>query len=186
MGADSQRRCVDFTDETAMTHAAAIPADSLIAPHAAQAGFRHCRAIDLADDGQPAMAHFLRLMASMPGWIDELMVLRNRLVGLLGLKNLGRLTAIDPARAPDSYQPGERVGIFTLISNSANEVLLVDRDHHLDVHIALMRRPTAPGRCEVLVSTVVRTHNWLGRLYMLPVAPFHRLIAPIALRRLAR
>ncbi|WP_238349785.1 DUF2867 domain-containing protein [Pseudomonas sp. BW16M2] len=172
-------------DEDSMSRAA-IPVDSLIIPHAEVAGFRHCRAIDLADDGQPAMAYFLRLMTSMPGWIDEMMVLRNRLVGLFGLKNLGRLTAIDPARAPGSYQPGERVGIFTLVSNSEHEVLLADCDHHLDVHIALMRRPTAPGRCEVLVSTVVRTHNWLGRLYMLPVAPFHRLIAPIALRRLAR
>lgn len=52
------------------------------------------------------------------------------------------------------------------------------------VHIALTRQPAANGQCQVLVSTVVRTHNWLGRLYMLPVAPFHRLIAPIALRRL--
>jgi hypothetical protein len=25
---------------------------------------------------------------------------------------------------------------------------------------------------------VVQPHNWLGRLYMLPVAPFHRFIAP--------
>ncbi|QXH59162.1 DUF2867 domain-containing protein [Pseudomonas maumuensis] len=168
-----------------MTHAAAIPADSLIAAHAGQAGFRHCRAIQLKDDGRPAMVHFLRLMTSMPAWIDGLMVLRNRLVGLFGLKDLGRLTAIDPARAPHDYQPGERVGIFTLVSNTVDEVLLVDRDQHLDVYIALMRRPLAEGSCEVLVSTVVRTHNWLGRLYMLPVAPFHRLIAPIALRRLA-
>ncbi|WP_313048660.1 DUF2867 domain-containing protein [Pseudomonas soli] len=173
-------------DENTMTHAATIPADSLIAAHAAKAGFRHCRAIEIADDVRPAMAHFLRLMTSMPGWIDTLMVLRNRLVALLGLKDLGRLTAIDPARAPGSYQPGERVGIFTLVANTEDEVLLVDRDQHLDVHIALLRRPTAEGRCEVLVSTVVRTHNRLGRLYMLPVAPFHRLIAPIALRRLAR
>lgn len=167
-----------------MTHAASIPADSLIAPHAARAGFRHCLAIELDDDGQPAMTWFLRLMASMPGWIDELMVLRNRLVGLCGLKDLGRLTAIDPQRAAASYQPGERVGIFTLLHNGADEVLLVDSDRHLDVHIALMRRSRGAGRCELLVSTVVHTHNLLGRLYMLPVAPFHRFIAPIALRRL--
>jgi hypothetical protein len=167
-----------------MTHAATIPPDSLIAPHAARAGFRHCRAITLSDAGQPAMALFLRLMAGMPGWIDDMMVLRNRLVGLLGLKDLGRLTAIDPARAPASYQPGERVGIFTLLANQPDEVLLADCDRHLDVHIALLRRSLADGRCEVLVSTVVHTHNALGRLYMLPVAPFHRLIAPLALRRL--
>ncbi|MFV3402894.1 DUF2867 domain-containing protein [Pseudomonas sp. NY15463] len=167
-----------------MTHAASIPADSLIATQAAQASFRHCRAITLPDTGQPAMAHFLRLMGRMPGWIDTLMVLRNRLVGLFGLKDLGRLSAIDPARAAASYRSGERVGIWTLLVNTQDEVLLVDRDHHLDVHIALLLRPAAEGHCQVLVSTVVRTHNLLGRLYMLPVAPFHRLIAPIALRQL--
>ncbi|WP_369991374.1 DUF2867 domain-containing protein [Pseudomonas xanthosomatis] len=167
-----------------MTYTTAIPADSLIAPHAAQAGFRHCRAITLDSCAQPAMGYFLRLMGAMPGWIDNLMVLRNRLVSRLGLKDLGRLTAIDPARAPASYQPGERVGIFTLLANTEQEVLLADCDRHLDVHIALLRRVGADGQCQVLVSTVVRTHNLLGRLYMLPVAPFHRLIAPIALRRL--
>jgi hypothetical protein len=167
-----------------MSHAAAIPPDSLIAGYATRAGFRHCRAIRLTDDGRPAMAHFLRLMGSMPGWIDDLMVLRNRLVGMFGLKDLGRLTAIDPQRTPESYQPGERVGIFTLLANSDDEVLLADCDRHLDVHIALLRRRSPDGQCQVLVSTVVRTHNWLGRLYMLPVAPFHRLIAPIALGRL--
>ncbi|TFF35849.1 DUF2867 domain-containing protein [Pseudomonas sp. RIT623] len=167
-----------------MTHTATIPADSLIAAHAAQASFRHCRAIILADEQQPAMALFLRLMADMPGWIDHLMALRNRVVAPMGLKDLGRLTAIDPARGAASYQPGERVGVFTLLANQADEVLLADCDRHLDVHIALLRRPLGAGQCEVRVSTVVRTHNWLGRLYMLAVAPFHRLIAPIALRRL--
>lgn len=171
-------------DENQMTHAAVIPAHSLIAVQAAHAGFRHCRAIIVQDAQQPAMGLFLRLMRGMPGWVDDLMALRNRLVRLLGLKDLGRLTAIDPARSPASYLPGERVGIFTLLANTEDEVLLADCDRHLDVHIALMRRPLGEGRCEVLVSTVVRTHNWLGRLYMLPVAPFHRLIAPIALRRL--
>ncbi|MBC3412324.1 DUF2867 domain-containing protein [Pseudomonas sp. SWRI51] len=167
-----------------MTFATAIPADSLITPHAAQAEFRHCRGITLAAGDMPAMGYFLQLMTRMPGWIDGLMVLRNRLVRLVGLKNLGRLSAIDRSRAPASYQPGERVGIWTLLVNTDSEVLLADCDRHLDVHIALTRQPAANGQCQVLVSTVVRTHNWLGRLYMLPVAPFHRLIAPIALRRL--
>ena len=33
------------------------------------------------------------------------------------------------------------------------------------------------------VATVVHTHNAFGRLYMLPVAPVHRLIVPHLLRR---
>jgi len=164
-----------------------VPVASLIYPQVANASFIDARRAALADSDQPAMAYFLELMAGMPGWIDNLMVLRNRVVQAFGLKDLGRLTRIDHQREPASYNAGERVGIFTLIRNTPEEVLLVDRDKHLDVYISLLCQPaTADTPRNVVVSTVVHPHNLLGRLYMLPVAPFHRLIAPIALRRLVR
>ncbi|MOA52080.1 hypothetical protein D3C78_1753160 [compost metagenome] len=79
------------------------------------------------------------------------------------------------------------MGIFTLVCNTPEEVLLVDRDKHLDVYISLLcQAVTADSPRTVVLSTVVHPHNLLGRLYMLPVAPFHRFIAPIALGRLLR
>ena len=38
----------------------------------------------------------------------------------------------------------------------------------------------------ITVTTVVHVKNALGRLYMLPVKPMHRLIAPAVLSRLGR
>jgi hypothetical protein len=35
---------------------------------------------------------------------------------------------------------------------------------------------------QVVVSTIVRFHNWLGRAYFVPVRPFHRLIVPAMIR----
>lgn len=164
-----------------------VPVASLIHPQVANASFVDSRQARMVDSGRCAMAYFLQLMKGMPGWIDNLMALRNRTVQAFGLKDLGRLTAVDRQRAPDSYQPGERVGIFTLIRNTPDEVLLVDRDKHLDVYISLLCQPGKADNCHtVVVSTVVHTHNLFGRLYMVPVAPFHRLIAPIALGRLLR
>ncbi|PRA71193.1 hypothetical protein CQ065_04115 [Pseudomonas sp. MYb187] len=164
-----------------------VPVASLIYPRVANASFIDAHQAALADADQPAMAYFLDLMASMPGWIDNLMVLRNRVVQAFGFKDLGRLTRIDRQRDPASYLPGERVGIFTLVCNTPEEVLLVDRDKHLDVYISLLCQPvTADSPRTVVLSTVVHPHNLLGRLYMLPVAPFHRFIAPIALGRLLR
>lgn len=164
-----------------------VTTTSLIYPQVAGASFIDCRQACGANPGRTAMEHFLALMAGMPGWIDNLMVLRNRLVQAFGLKDLGRLTRIDKQRDSASYQPGERIGIFTLISNTPDEVLLVDRDKHLDVYLSLLLKPaTADTRGVIAVSTVVHTHNLLGRLYMLPVAPFHRFIAPIALDKLLR
>lgn len=164
-----------------------VPCTSLIFPQVAGASFIDCRQANAVSPGRSAMEHFLVLMSGMPMWIDNLMVLRNRLVQAVGLKDLGRLTGIDQQRDLASYQPGERIGIFTLIRNAPEEVLLVDRDKHLDVYISLLLQPaTADSRGAITVSTVVHTHNLLGRLYMLPVAPFHRLIAPIALGKLLR
>ena len=106
------------------------------------------------------------------------MALRNRVVSPFGLKNLGGMSRIDAAKKESEYKPGDRVGIFTLISRSANEVLLGDKDKHLDVVVSVHKRVEGEsGATVVTVTTVVHVKNWLGRLYMLPVAPAHRVIA---------
>ena len=79
----------------------------------------------------------------------------------------------------------DRLGIFTLLANTPNEVLAADKDKHLDVYVSLSRSDVqADGTREIVVATVVHTHNRLGRLYMLPVAPVHRYIAPLMLARI--
>jgi len=138
--------------------------------------------VPAADPGLDALGQFLRVARTTPRWVERLMALRNRLVALVGLKNLGGLAQIDAAKPASSYRPGDRVGIFTLISSSDTEVLLGDRDKHLDVVVSVHTRAAAasaasPGPVMVTVTTVVHVHNWLGRLYMLPVAPLHRVIA---------
>ena len=108
--------------------------------------------------------------------------LRNRAVQLVGLKNLGELSGIHPARPDADYRPGERVGIFTLFENTPDEVLLGDHDKHLDVVVSVHCTRPADQPVRVTVTTVVHTKNRLGRLYMLPVKPMHKLIAPSVLR----
>ncbi len=106
------------------------------------------------------------------------MATRNRVVSIFGLKNLGGFSQIDAKKMESDYRPGDRVGIFTIISRSANEVLLGDKDKHLNVVVSVHKRVEADsGMTLVTVTTVVHVKNWLGRLYMLPVAPAHRVIA---------
>ena len=68
-------------------------------------------------------------------------------------------------------------------------MVLGDSDRHLDVQVSLMRLPGpegAPsGTFTAAMSTVVHVHNALGRIYMLGVAPAHRVIAPAVVARLA-
>jgi hypothetical protein len=164
-----------------------VPASSALAASLADAYFHDAWAIEPLDGSASALEMFLKVSAGTPGWVNTLMGLRNRVVSLLGLKNLGTLSGLDPHKPASAYRIGERVGIFTLFANTPDEVLLGDKDKHLDVILSVHKaRDPHSGQVLATVSTVVHVHNWLGRLYMLPVAPMHRLIAPAVLKGAAR
>ena len=63
----------------------------------------------------------------------------------------------------------------------AELVLGIDEDTHLDVRLSFLKRRNGP-RTSYVVSSWVKTHNWMGRLYMLPVAPVHRLLVKLMMR----
>jgi Protein of unknown function (DUF2867) len=145
--------------------------------------FHDSWSIRAAEPGLDPLTQFLRVARSTPAWIDGAMRLRNRLVSLLGLKDLGGLSTVNPSKNASEYKPGDRVGIFTLLSTSETEVLLGDSDKHLDVIVSVHRQQSTSGdQAVVTVTTVVKVHNWLGRLYMVPVRPAHRYIARAMVR----
>ena len=159
------------------------PSDSEAARLVPGSYFHDAWAIPAAEPTLGPLAQFLRVAQTTPGWIDGLMNFRNRVVGLFGLKNLGGLAQLDTTKPAADYRPGDRVGIFTLISQSATEALLGDSDKHLDVVVSVHKRISAThGAAEITVTTVVKVHNWLGRLYMVPVRPAHRVIARAMVR----
>jgi hypothetical protein len=163
----------------ARPYACEVPAGSLIGSLLPGAYFH--------DANATALDHFLQALRHTPRWVDTLMVLRNRVVSLLGLKDLGALSRLDPAKPGSAYAVGERVGIFTLIKNTPDEVLLGDQDKHLDVTLSVHRAASpADGQVTVTVTTVVHVHNWLGRIYMLPVTPMHRIIGPAVLKAIGK
>lgn len=163
------------------------PARSRIEVRLAGSYFHDAWAIAAADPTLDALGQFLRVAQGTPAWIEHLMALRNRIVSLLGLKNLGSLSGMDPTKPAQDYQLGDRVGIFTVLSRTPDEVWLGDQDKHLDVVVSVHRgEAAADGAVTVTVTTVVHVHNWLGRLYMIPVAPAHRVIARTMVRAIGR
>lgn len=160
-----------------------MPAGSEIARLLPGADFHDCYGLALpAGDTRSALEIYLQVVARTPAWVNTLMALRNRIVGLVGLKNLGHLGAVQARKAAADYRVGDRVGIFSLLYLSEAEIVLGDSDKHLDVHVAVLK-PAGPAA--VAVGTVVHIHNRLGRLYMFFVGPVHKLIAPAVLRRAA-
>lgn len=123
----------------------------------------------------------MQVLGSTPPWINFLMLTRNRVVGLFGLKNLGGMRDVRTDKAVENYRIGDRVGIFTLLYLAENEVILGDNDKHLEVRVSLFRQAA-----ELTITTVVHNHNWLGRAYMLVVKPAHRVIVRVLLRQFLR
>jgi len=150
-------------------------AGSVLRPHLAGADFVHACQATTHRDGRSALRAYRDMAATIPGWFDGLMALRNHGMRLLGMKDLGSLRAVQGVADP---QPGQRLGIFTLQSLDDDAIVLEDDDRHLRVQLALQ------WHGDVLeVATVVHTHNAFGRMYMLPVAPVHRQIVPHLLRK---
>ena len=162
-----------------------VPLESAINARLSGAYFHDCYVISVPDTTPTALNYFLTALANTPPWVNSLMALRNKIVRFVGLKDLGGLGELNPSKPASAYAPGDRVGIFTLIFNSPNEAMLGDRDKHLDVVLSVYKHPPDQSGVQSLsVTTVVHIHNLLGRIYMLPVTPLHRLIAPAVLNRI--
>lgn len=166
---------------SAQVVAAAPPPGSQASQRLAGAYFHDCYQLAAPDADGPALETYLRVVRQTPGWVNGLMALRNWMVRLAGLKDLGHLGALSTGKRATEYRVGDRVGIFSLLYLSHDEVLLGDSDKHLDVVLSVCKAPQ--GR--VSVTTIVHVHNWLGRLYMLPVTPLHKIIVKTMLRRTA-
>jgi hypothetical protein len=146
------------------------------------ADFFDSYAMPLEHAGRSALEIYLGVISQTPAWVNFLMATRNRVVSLLGLKNLGHLGNLQKTKTACDYRIGDRIGIFTLLSNTHNEVIMGDSDKHLDVKVSICKL-VQDGKESVASTTVVHIHNFLGRVYMLFVVPFHKLIVPAILAR---
>ena len=157
-----------------------VPVDSGNVLHAQLPGadFVHACRATVPRGARSALQAYKDMASTVPAWFDGLMAVRNGGMRLLGMKDLGSLRAVQDATEP---VPGQRLGIFTVQRCTREAIVLEDDDRHLHVQLALQWRGDA-----LEIATVVHTHNAFGRLYMLPVAPAHRVIVPHLLRRQVR
>ncbi|CAN7503237.1 DUF2867 domain-containing protein [Aminobacter sp. LjRoot7] len=117
-----------------------------------------------------------RVFRHRPSWIGALMALRNLLVRPFGLKTR------DEDLAPEL----ERKGMFPVLSQSQSQMVLGLDDLHLDFRLLVELKELGGGRQEVSATTLVKPHNWLGRTYLAIVLPFHKIIVPAMLARVAK
>lgn len=164
----------------------AVPPQSVLAPSLATADFADSYLLPDPDPARGLLQTYLALSARTPAWMAALMALRNRVVRLVGLKDLGGLAARQRGKPAEAYRIGDRVGIFTLEQQRPDELVIGDRDQHLHVRLSLLRLAQPGGGSRLALSTVVHEHNRLGRIYMWVVGPVHSLIVPLMLRQVMR
>lgn len=136
------------------------------------AQFADAFCIEVTDRNLNARRAAERMMARQPRWAEALVSLRNFLVAPLGLKTSGASPGV----------PRDMIGIFPVVSEAPDRLVAGFNDRHLDFRVVV--DVTAPGGVrQVTATTLVKTHNWLGRTYLATIMPFHRLIVPALLRQ---
>ena len=114
-----------------------------------------------------------KMFARVPRWIEALLKLRNIIVAPFGLKASG-----DGEPAPHGM-----VGLFPVLSETPQRLVAGFDDRHLDFRVVIDVAAAAAEQ-QVTATTVVLTHNVLGRLYLASILPFHRLVVRALLRRI--
>jgi uncharacterized protein DUF2867 len=175
---------VDFEGKRIVTGVieTSVPAQSVLSAALSNADFYDAYEAPLSDPSLTPAEIFLRAARGTPSWVTAAMALRNALARLVGLKSVGDMVA-GARKDVANYTVGSNMGIFQVLGNSERELLLGIDDSHLDVRVSVMKAERA-GRHQFVVSTVVRVHNWLGHLYMIPVGRFHPLVVRSMMRRL--
>jgi len=162
-----------------MARSAPIPAACQLAATQHDADFADAHETLVPRSALSATEIYHAITRQTPGWVDGLMRLRNRVVQPFGLKNLGAMSAVHAGEAI----PGQRMGLFEVVSSKPDELVLQDDDKHLVVQLSVLKQSHDETHDKLTLSTVVHIHNTLGRVYMFFVGPAHKVIAPAVLRR---
>ena len=109
---------------------------------------------------------YIDMFSSMPKWVNTLMLVRNKIVGVLGLK----VESLKPKKVT-ALIVGKKIGMFNIYAVSQNEVIAGEDDKHLNFRVSVLR----VGE-DVMVSTFVKYNNLFGKIYMSLILPFHKII----------
>ena len=139
-------------------------------------GAQFADAFRIVVDGPPLDARNAaqRMMGRSPRWMEFLLSLRHALVAPFGLKTSGA----------GEKTAGGLIGIFPVLSETPDRLVAGFDDRHLDFRVVVDVAASGQGQ-QVTATTLVRTHNWLGRTYLAIIMPFHRLVVRSLLRQVA-
>lgn len=122
--------------------------------------------------------------SSSPKWIDRLLTLRNIIVKPFGLKGSENVPERQKMIDSFNFEKGEQIGLFKVFDITGKEIIVGEDDKHLNYRVSLLIDSNNQDSTDkkIIISTTVKFNNLFGRLYFLPVRPFHKLIVPTILK----
>ncbi|MFD2208022.1 DUF2867 domain-containing protein [Kiloniella antarctica] len=116
-----------------------------------------------------------RMIASNPPRMLKLaFLLRDKVSAFFGVQRINGFSG----GCPDQVQVKDQLDFFVVEYISDTVLTLTVRDKHLDVMTCI-----TTDHERLTITSSVKTHNAFGRVYMIPVAPAHRLIVSKDLKR---
>ena len=100
-------------------------------------------------------------------WVNWLMGIRDSIVRIFGLKTSKEIL-------------DRQVTDFPIIEKRENEIVMGENDKHLDFRVSVS---VDRENSFIYLTTIVHFNNFFGRLYFLPVKPFHKIIVKSSLKR---
>lgn len=120
------------------------------------------------------------VMGHFPPWVKALMMARNRIVRLWGLQGATD-DQLSKMELKPEYAVGDYICNWEIHAQSENELVTGMDDKHLDFRVSMLREGDT-----LTATTVVTTHNALGRAYLMTILPFHKLIVRTMLANAAK
>jgi len=151
-----------------VTKQTAIPENSIVAN-----GFDRIDYFDTyrivrstGDSAEEIAAQIFEL--NLPNWVKWLMYIRDSIVWIFGLKT-GR-----------EMMREEQKANFPVIEQNENEIVSGENDKHLDFRVSVL---IDRENSFIYLTTIVHFNNFWGKMYFLPVKPFHKMIIKSILRK---
>jgi hypothetical protein len=113
-----------------------------------------------------------RMFHESPAMIRILLDIRNKIVGLFGLKT-------DAPKSFDAYtiKPKDRLGFLEIEDLSDFFAAVRGDDSHLNFRVELEIKNQ-----QLICKTQVQFNNLLGKVYFYSILPFHKIIVPMMLK----
>ena len=115
---------------------------------------------------------FFGIFAHRPGWMNLMLIARNKAAALAGLEVPTTSEIVNMERR-DHYSIGEKIGPWPIFFLGPDELVAGRDNKHMDFRLSILKVRDGPGP-SVIVSTLCMVHNKFGQCYLSSVIPFHK------------